>query len=231
MLILALVGGLPVADAAGMRVLVDVGHTLEAPGARSARGRDEFEFNRDLARQVVQALHRLNVEATLVNEDGRIASLPARAEGTGPDVLLVSIHHDSLPQERLLPWVWQGRELDFNDDEAGHSLFISARNPDVAGSLLCAQTVALRMQRSGFVPTHKNADKRAYADPPLAIHYYDNLIVLYRSMGPALLFEAGVLKNRDEELLLRDPVRRARMAAELATGIAACTQVLGMSFD
>lgn len=36
------------------------------------------------------------------------------------------------------------------------------------------------------------------------------------------MFEAGVLKHRDEELLLRDEARQARMAAEIATGLKAC---------
>ena len=37
-------------------IAVDVGHTLEAPGATSARGRTELEFNRQLAEQLVVAL-------------------------------------------------------------------------------------------------------------------------------------------------------------------------------
>jgi N-acetylmuramoyl-L-alanine amidase len=57
------------------------------------------------------------------------------------------------------------------------------------------------------------------------VHYYDNLIVLYRTSLPAVLFEAGVIKHREEELALRDPERQARMADAIATGIAACLYV------
>ena len=57
------------------------------------------------------------------------------------------------------------------------------------------------------------------------MHYYDNLVVLYRTRLPAVLFEAGVIKHRDEELELRDPERQARMADAVATGIAACLYV------
>src|SRR5690242_1853607 len=60
-------------------VAVDVGHTLEVPGARSARGRPEFEFNLPLARDLVAALGRAGIEGRLVNGDGRIGSLSARA--------------------------------------------------------------------------------------------------------------------------------------------------------
>ena len=57
------------------------------------------------------------------------------------------------------------------------------------------------------------------------VHYYDNMVVLYRTTLPAVLFEAGVIKHRAEELALRDPVRQDRMADAIATGIAACLYV------
>jgi N-acetylmuramoyl-L-alanine amidase len=37
-----------------------------------------------------------------------------------------------------------------------------------------------------------------------------------------VLFEAGVIKHREEELELLDPERQALMADALATGVAAC---------
>ena len=63
-----------------------------------------------------------------------------------------------------------------------------------------------------------------------AVHYYDNLVVLYRTTLPAVLFEAGVIKHRAEELELRDPQRQERMADAIATGIAACLSVQSMEF-
>ena len=47
----------------------------------------------------------------------------------------------------------------------------------------------------------------------------------YRTTLPAVLFEAGVIKHRAEELVLRDPALQARMADAIATGIAACLYV------
>ena len=44
-----------------------------------------------------------------------------------------------------------------------------------------------------------------------------------------MLFEAGVIKNRDEELALMDPARRTRMADGIATGILACLSVEPLS--
>ena len=207
-------------------VAVDVGHTLDAPGATSARGRSEFEFNRDLARAVAAALRSRGIDARLVNEDGRIARLHDRPHAVPAADFFLSIHHDSVSAHELTPWIWQGRALDFNDEFAGHSLFVSQANPQPAASLTCARAIGARLQRLGFVPTAKNARRRAYADPALAVHWYDNLVVLYRTALPAVLFEAGVIKHRDEELQLRDTARQRRMADGIATGVAACLQVM-----
>lgn len=206
-------------------VAVDVGHTLAAPGAQSARGRSEFAFNRELAQHLARALEARGLRVRLVNADGHIASLQARPQAALGADLFVSIHHDSVSAEELESW-WPGAaEQHYSDRWAGHSLFVSRKNPDLPRSLLCARTVGARLQRMGFLPTAKNGRSREWADRQLAVHFYDNLVVLYRTTLPALLFEAGVIRNRDEELLLRDPRRQAMMADGIATGIAACLSV------
>ena len=203
-------------------IAVDVGHTLEASGATSARGRTEFEFNRQFADHLVEALRSRGLRVEMINADGRIASLKARPQAADGAAFFLSIHHDSVNAAELRPWVWEGRELDYNDDFAGHSLFVSRDNPDTARSILCARTIGARLQRLGFEPTHKNGRRRAYADREHAVHYYDGLAVLRHARMPAVLFEAGVIKNREEEVLLRDPARQARMADGIATALAAC---------
>lgn len=203
-------------------VAVDIGHTLAASGARSARGRTEFEFNRDLALRVLSALDRLGVITRVVNLDGQIGSLAARPAHVPDADFFLSIHHDSVGESELEFWDWDGRTESYNDRWAGHSLFVSRRNPDPERSALCASAIGARLQRAGFEPTHKNGRRRDYADRRHAVHYYDDLVVLYRALQPAVLFEAGVIKHRDEELLLRNPRRQALMAGEIATGIAAC---------
>lgn len=213
------------AQAPRLTVAVDVGHTLEAPGAISARGRTELEFNRDLARRIVPALERRGLRAMLVNEDGRIASLQARPAVVPEADFFLSIHHDSVSEFELRDWEWEGTPQTYSDRWAGHSMFVSRRNPDLGRSLLCGSAIGARLQRTGFEPTDKNSRRRAWADETHAVHYFDNLIVLYNATQPALLFEAGVIKHRDEELLLRDPVRQQRMAEEIATGLAACLNV------
>lgn len=203
-------------------VAVDIGHTLQAPGAISARGRPEIDFNHELARAVTAALEQRGLRTVLVNADGQIESLEARPASVPEADFFLSIHHDSVNVVELEEWEWMGTPQTYSDRWAGHSMFVSTRNPDMDTSVRCGRTIGARLQRAGFVPTEKNARSREYIDAEHAVHQFDNLIVLYRAQQPALLFEGGVIKHRDEELLLRDPERQARMAAEIASGLAAC---------
>jgi N-acetylmuramoyl-L-alanine amidase len=208
-------------------VAVDVGHTLEAPGAISARGRPEFAFNRDLAAEVVETLKEKGLRIVPVNFDGRIASLEERpAQAVGADFFL-SIHHDSVGEDFLQHWQWNGQDLTYTEAKRGFAFFVSANNPDPSGSLACASAMGARLRRMGFLPAPQHRWKHIAADGENGVWYYDNLVVLYRTSVRAVLFEAGVIKHREEELELSDVARQALMADGLATGIAACLQVRG----
>jgi len=211
-------------------VAVDVGHTLAASGALSARGVKEFDFNRVLAAGVLVALSARGLGVRPINVDGRIESLEARAQQAAGSDFFISIHHDSVQAELLEDWGWKGARQTYSDRHSGFSLFVSRDNPDPATSLRCASAIGARLRRLGFVGATHHAESlpgrsRPYADADNTVHYYDNLIVLYRTTLPAVLFEAGVIKHRQEELALRDPQRQKRMADAIATGIAACLYV------
>lgn len=213
-------------------VAVDVGHTLAASGAVSARGGREFDFNRVLAARVGAALGERRIKVRPINADGRIESLVDRPRQAAGSDFFISIHHDSVQAELLEEWQWEGTTQTYSDRHAGFSLFVSRQNPDLATSLRCASAIGARLRRLGFIGATHHADSlpgrpRPYADEDNAVHYYDNLIVLYRTSLPAVLFEAGVIKHRAEEVLLRDPARQDLMADAIATGIAACLYVRG----
>lgn len=92
------------------------------------------------------------------------------------------------------------------------SMFVSRNSPDLESSLRCASAIGARMRRMGFVgATHADllADPRPYADQQNTVHYYDNLVVLYRTTLPAGLSFRGRRDqaHRDEELALIDPDR------------------------
>lgn len=201
---------------------LDVGHGLADLGAISARGRGEFFFNQALAPVVQQALEARGIAVRAVNFDGRISSLAARPEAARGADFFLSLHHDSLPAHEQESWVWEGRRHSFSDKYAGFSLHVSRRNPDTLVSGRCASAIGASMRMAGFVPTRHHFPKHPWADEENAVHWHDNLVVLHRTTLPAVLFEAGVIKHRDEELLLSDPERMARMADAIATGVAAC---------
>lgn len=211
-----------VASVHAAEVALDVGHTLADTGAISARGRSEYDFNRALAPAVQQALEARGIVVRPINYDGRIRSLAARPEAARGADLFLSLHHDSVPSYELSPWVWQGQRLDYCDKYAGFSVHVSRRNPESAISAGCASAIGASMRQAGFVPTRHHFPRHPWADETNAVHWHDNLVVLHRTTLPAVLFEAGVIKHRDEELLLADPERMARMADAIATGVAAC---------
>ena len=219
--------GLVMSAASAVEVAVDVGHTLEAPGATSARGVGEYHFNRALASRLVDALLQRQVAVRPVNFDGRIGSLQERPQQAVGADFFIAIHHDSVQPHLLESWTWEGSPQTFSDRHAGFSLFVSRDSPDPETSLRCASAIGARLRRLGFAPATHHADslpgrERPYADADNAVHFYDNLVVLYRTTLPAVLFEAGVIKHRAEEMALRDPQRQTRMADALATGLAAC---------
>ena len=203
-------------------VALDVGHMLADPGAISARGRGEYHFNRDLAPVVQAALAARGIAVRPINYDGRIASLSARPDAARGSDLFLSLHHDSLPAHEQKLWVWEGQRLSYSDRYAGFSLHVSRRNPEATVSGRCASAIGAAMRLAGFVPTRHHYPKHPWADEENAVHWHDNLVVLHRTTMPAVLFEAGVIKHRDEELQLSDPERMARMADSIATGVAAC---------
>lgn len=211
--------------AVAAEIAIDVGHGGADPGAISARGRAEFDFNLDFAKQLAQTLPQRGLGVRPVNFDGAIGSLAARpAAAVGSD-FFVSIHHDSVSEPWLLPWTWEGSEHTYTEVKRGYGIFVSADSPDLETSLLCASTMGVMLRRAGFTPTDWHGRKHRAADARNGVWYFDRLVVLYRTTLPAVLFEAGVIKHRDEELELQDPVRQARMADALATGLAACMQV------
>ena len=152
-----------------------------------------------------------------------------RVHAAGGADLLLSIHHDSVQEKFLAPWMAQGVERRFSDRYAGFSLFVSRKNPQLARSLACASSIGAELRRAGFKPSLYHAEpirgeSKPFADRVNGVHYYDNLVLLRHARGPALLFEAGVIVNRDEELELSSEPRRKRMADAFSAAAAGCVR-------
>lgn len=208
-------------------VAVDVGHFLAEPGALSARGRPELEFNRELAALIGRALEARRLRVLVIGADGNMTVLSRRTAAARDADLLVSVHHDSVQPHYLEEWEHEGETRRFSDRFAGFSLFVSRRNPRLGESLACASAMGARLRAAGFTPSLYHAEpipgeSKPFADRRNGVHYYDNLVVLHTAAQPAVLVEAGVIVNRAEELALRDPATQRRIADAVAAGIGEC---------
>lgn len=213
-------------------VAVDVGHFRAEPGATSARGRAEFEFNRELALAIRGALEARGLRVVLIGADGNMSVLSRRTAAARGAALLLSVHHDSVQPHYLEQWDHDGERRPFSDRFAGFSLFVSHRNRLSAASLACASAIGASMRAAGFAPSLYHAEpirgeSKPFADRANGVHYYDNLVVLHTATQPAVLLEAGVIVNRAEELALRESATQARIAEAVAAGMASCLGLRG----
>jgi N-acetylmuramoyl-L-alanine amidase len=213
----------PTCDRAAFRLVVDVGHTAQVPGAKSARGLREYDFNLRLAKLIEKGLVDAGFAKTvlLVTEGPALQSLArrvARANATRADLLL-SIHHDSVPDSFLEKWEYNGERYSFSDRFRGHSLFISYENRDRRGSLLFARLLGLALKSRGLQYTPHYTEKfmgrrrRQLVDAEAGVYRYDQLVVLKYPNMPAVLLEAGSIINRDEELVMETPERQGLISA------------------
>ena len=221
----------PLCDRAAFRVAVDVGHTAQSPGAMSARGVGEYDFNLRLARRIEQDLVRAGFGRTvLLVTDGPtrkgLAERVARANALSPDLFL-SIHHDSVPDSFLQRWQYEGADHYFSDRFKGHSIFISNDNADVDGSFLFGQLMGEQLRARDLQYTAHYIEKfmghrqRLLVDARTGVYRYDQLIVLKEAKMPSVLLEAGSIINRDEELQMNSPKRRDLITASVIKAVEA----------
>ena len=215
--------------AADFRVVLDVGHTAEVPGAISAHGIPEFLFNLRLAEDAKQALLKAGFDRTalLVTDKAPPLGLFERvwhANKLGAD-LFIAIHHDSVPDYLLQTWDYAGQPLHFNDDFPGYAIFVSNENADRAGSLAFGHLLGTELEVRGLAFTlhytlplmrHRH---RELLDRQAGVYRYDRLVVLERTRMPAVLFEAGSIINRAEDLELATPARRELISSALVAAV------------
>ena len=192
------------------RIVVDVGHTPDSYGALSARNDPEFGFNFRLARLVTAKLKSEGFTATrLLVTDGKARpSLFKRvsAANDGRADLVLSIHHDSVPDKLLETWEFDGAKSYFSDRFSGHSLFVSQHNPHFATSLMLARMIGRQLEEQGlhyasqYTLPVMGRYRRQLLDKDFGVYRYDGLVVLSRTSSAAVLLEAGSIINRDEEL-------------------------------
>lgn len=214
-------------DRAAFRIVLDVGHSPESPGATSARGVDEYRFNLDLAGVIAAHLVRQGYAETtrMLSDGGRagLANRAAKANAYEPGLFL-SVHHDSVQKAYLKTWMVGGAERTYSDRFKGWSLFVSQANGHFRESAAFAGMLADRLLDAGLPFTRHHAEKlrgenRPFLDAARGIYRFDELAVLKATEAPAVLMEAGLIINREEEERLSGPERQNRIAAAVTAAV------------
>jgi N-acetylmuramoyl-L-alanine amidase len=200
-------------------IIVDAGHTPAHPGATGASGRVEHLYNLDLSKAVTTDLEAAGDRVTRTGTDSREIALADRPNAEPKADFFISIHHDSIQQA----WIDEGRRGEFR----GYSIFVSELNPHYQQSLACAKAIGERLRAAGETPSLYHAtpikgENRPLIDRQLGIHRFDDLVVLKTAPMPAVLVEAGVIVNPDEERRLADPATIAKLAQAISRGILDC---------
>lgn len=209
------------------KVVLDVGHTPQLPGTPTARGRTEYEFNlilADFTRAVLSGQGYKNVY--LIKMNGGLETLERRvalANKLGAN-LLISIHHDSVQPRYLQNWIVSGKRLQYSDRFSGYSLFVSEKNPRWREGLAFATLLADQLlSRSMHFTLHHaepiRGESREWLDKTRGIYRYDDLVVLKGFQGPAVLLEAAVVVNREEELVASSELRHQLIAEAIANAV------------
>jgi N-acetylmuramoyl-L-alanine amidase len=213
------------------RIALDVGHTRQSPGARSSRGLGEYDFNLSLAAKIQMQLQAdgFSSVAVLISSKSGSAGLKARAATAASfnaDVL-ISIHHDSVQSRFLKQWVPGNKTPQlYSDQYKGYSLFVSYSGLHPSRSLELAQFIGASFLKKGlkFSPHHAEkiaGENREILDFEKGIYRFDNLIILRKAFSPAILIEAGVIVNRDEELELGGENKRRSISEAISDALLA----------
>src|SRR5262249_8783961 len=147
-----------------------------------------------------------------------------RANALNAD-LLVSIHHDSVPQFLKEEWEHEGQKQSYSDRFKGHSIFVSHDNRKRAASYAFGRLLGRALHANGleYTPHYSQALmgmwRRDLVDAEAGVYRYDALIVLRTARMPAVLLEAGSIVNRDEELLLASTERQILIAGSVVNAV------------
>jgi N-acetylmuramoyl-L-alanine amidase len=215
-------------DPAAFRVAIDIGHTPEATGALSARGATEYSFNLALAQMIASKLKNAGysqtatIEARGLGRDQLMARM-AEANRLSPDLLL-SVHHDDTQKMFHSKWTVAGVERDYSDYATGFSLFVSRKNARFEQSLTFARLLGSAFRDAGMSSSKHHADdvpgeRKLLIDTDAGVYAYDNLYVLQHSLAAAVLIEAGVITNRNDELVLGSNKHHQKVAQSVLSAI------------
>jgi N-acetylmuramoyl-L-alanine amidase len=209
------------------RIFIDVGHYRKVPGATSARGRMEFDFNLRLAQTLQRTLASRGyrrVKLFVSNGGSQSLEMRVKESATFRSDAFLSIHHDDVQSRYKSTWRYNGTTQMFSDNFRGYSLFISKLSAAWPASFRLATLISDEFLQRGMMFTRHHAEKiegegRKLLDDSRGIYQYDELIVLKDNVSPAVLIEAGVIVNREEELIVSSTARRELFSSAVSDAL------------
>ena len=212
-------------------VVIDAGHGGRDPGATSVSGQvNEKDLTIALARELRDELvKRGRVRVAMTRDDDRYLTLEERA-GVARRLdaaMFVSLHMDSAPNPlargatvySLSDVASDAEAARLADSENGGAEAETASGP--VDALLSDLAMRTQMSASAdFAARLVNKASGRFELRPNP-HRFAAFHVLRRTDAPAILFEAGYISNADDEVLLRSPEQRAKIALALAQAIEA----------
>ena len=210
-------------------VVIDAGHGGRDPGATSVSGE---ESEKDLALALARELRddlvkRGRVRVAMTRDGDRDLSLDERAAVARRlnAAMFVSLHLDSAPNPLARGATIYSLSDVASDVEAARlaAKENGAAQAGAAGGSVEAMLSDLAMQSQMSASAdlavrmvRKSAGRFELRPNP---HRFASFHVLRRAEAPAVLFEAGYISNVDDEVLLRSPEQRSKMALALAQAI------------
>ena len=210
-------------------VVIDAGHGGRDPGATSVSGQvNEKDLTLALARELRDDLvKRGRVRVAMTRNDDRYLTLDQRAAVARRlnAAIFVSLHMDSAPNPLARGATVYSLSDVASDTEAAR--LAAAQNagaePDSSGGSIEAMLSDLGMQAQMRSSADLAARLVVKATGRLELrpnpHRFAAFHVLRRAEAPAVLFESGYISNADDEVLLRTPQQRSKIALALAQAI------------
>ncbi|HLC15118.1 MAG TPA: N-acetylmuramoyl-L-alanine amidase [Thermodesulfovibrionia bacterium] len=208
-------------------IAIDIGHTKDQPGATSYRGISEFYFNQNIGQRLFEELVLHGFKQTfIINKNGNSISLTDRTDISNKRKtdLFLSIHHDSVQPLYLSSWIHKGKQFLYSDEFSGYSIFYSQKNYKPKSSLEFARLLGSELRSNLFVPTLHHAENikgenRKLVDKEKGIYEFNDLVVLKTATMPSVLIECGIIVNRDEEILLSNPVYQKAIVLSIVNAV------------
>jgi N-acetylmuramoyl-L-alanine amidase len=210
-------------------IVIDAGHGGRDPGATSVSGEvNEKELTLALARELRDDLVKDGrVRVAMTRDDDRYLTLDQRAAvarrlNAG---MFVSLHIDSAPNplargatvyslsdvasDAEAARLAQSENGGSSDDSSDGSVQAMLSDLAMQAQMSASADLAARL-------VNKSAGRFELRPNP---HRFAAFYVLRRADTPAVLFEGGYISNVDDEVLLRSPEQRTKIAHALAQAI------------